>query len=279
MYKIGNVVIRVEQVNGDHFFDRLQKFSCDNKQIDIEYKIFYLDELPGINKDMCVYFSDQLVVEKKEHGYRFFHVWNNDVYAVVDEDINQYRVYLNKDCLNNSLNAKFIPSLFHLEKPLLNVNSLVLHSASIEANQKAILFTAPSGGGKSTQADLWKEHKNSIILNGDKNIVGKENNKWNVYGIPFSGSSEYCENKTIEIGAIVILGKSPVNQITRLDLSGFQKVFSQITVNPWDKSYSEKAMDLTMELCCCVPIYYYSCTKDESAVEFLWEQLEKDGVF
>lgn len=278
MYKIGNININVEQINGCHNFERLKSFYCNDENHNVQYQIIYQDQLPLKETDDYVYLSDQLIVEKTKYGYRYFHVWQGNVYAVIEEYQEYYKIYLQKQCLEDEDSSNFIPSLFHLERPLLEADNIVLHSSSIEILDKAILFTAPSGGGKSTQADLWKKYNNSTILNGDKNIVGRVNGEWNVYGIPFSGSSIYCENKTKKLGAIIILEKSLENKITKLDLRGFQKVFSQITINPWNKYFCEKTMDLVMDLCCKVPVYLYACTKDETAMKFLYSQLKKDGV-
>ena len=155
---------------------------------------------------------------------------------------------------------------------------MVLHSSYVAIEGEALLFTAPSGGGKSTQAELWKKYKDAEIINGDKSIVGKENGKWNAYGIPFSGSSEYCVNRTCPLKAIVILDKGTENYPMQVGMKGFQKVFSQITVNPWDKEFCNKAMDLVMEVCNEVPIYYYSCTKTQEAVDVLYQEFVEKGI-
>lgn len=172
----------------------------------------------------------------------------------------------------------FIPSLLCLERVLIEKETFVFHSSNINFKNQSILFTGNSGGGKSTQADLWAKYKDAEILNGDRNILGKEENQWFTYGTPFSGSSPYCVNKKNPLDAIIILEKGPINQIRRLDIQGFNQIFSQVTVNPWDKEFCNKIMDLIIQLCNEIPIYVYSCTKDESAVNYLYETLVKDGV-
>ena len=174
--------------------------------------------------------------------------------------------------------SHFIPSLFHLEKPLLKSNCFILHSSYIEIDNTAILFTAPSGGGKSTQAELWKKYKRAIIINGDKSIIGKEDDLWKAFGIPFSGSSNYCLNKTNKLGAIIILENGCKNSIRRLDLLGFKNVFSQTTVNTWNKEFCNKLIDLVIECCKNVPVYFFYCTKDKDAVDFLDYTLKKENV-
>ena len=56
----------------------------------------------------------------------------------------------------------------------------------IAFQNKAILFSAPSGTGKSTQADLWQKYVRGVeIINGDRAIIGIEDNGVKAYGLPF----------------------------------------------------------------------------------------------
>ena len=47
-------------------------------------------------------------------------------------------------------------SLLALERRLVKKNSMILHCAYVEYQGEAILFSAPSETGKTTQANLWK---------------------------------------------------------------------------------------------------------------------------
>lgn len=277
MYKIGKTKIYIHQINGFKKIPRLNKFKEGNLVADYKYNIIYQETLPMPQVDKCIYQQEQLIVEKNNTKFRYFHVWENCIYAVVDEIENDYKIYLKKEILDENIHPYFIPSLFHLENLLLKNESFVLHSSCVEINGQTILFTAPSGGGKSTQADLWMKYKDAKIINGDKNIVGKENNQWYSYGIPFSGSSEYCLNETHPIKAIIILEKGLDNDLIRVNNLGFSKIFSQVTVNPWDKDFCSKLMNLVIDACSEIPIYIYSCTKEKDAVDVLYNELFNGG--
>ena len=58
--------------------------------------------------------------------------------------------------------------LLGLETLLLKYDGLLLHSSFIRWRGEGILFSAPSGTGKSTQADLWVKYEDAEILNGDR---------------------------------------------------------------------------------------------------------------
>lgn len=234
MYKIGNTIIKINGINNTHISKKLELFTYYNDGYDFEYDVEYINEIENLLLDSYVKYKtiSMMVVNKLGYDYICFQ-YDNYIYGVLKIVSEKKNVlYIHQSILNNDMLPNMIPGMLCLERVLIHKDSFVLHSSCIEYNKQTILFTAPSGGGKSTQADLWKKHKDVQIINGDKNIIGLSNSKWYSYGIPFSGSSEYCINKTYPIKAIVILDKGKVNDLHRVDLEGFSRLFSQVTVNP-----------------------------------------------
>ena len=70
---------------------------------------------------------------------------------------------------------------------LLCCDGIVIHSSAIELDGNGILFSAPSGTGKSTQANLWREHKGAVVLNGDRPALRTLDGSVYVYGTLWSG--------------------------------------------------------------------------------------------
>lgn len=56
---------------------------------------------------------------------------------------------------------------------LLTKGVLHLHSSFVLHQGKALLFTGPSGIGKTTQAELWRDYQGSMIVNGDACLMRK----------------------------------------------------------------------------------------------------------
>lgn len=155
---------------------------------------------------------------------------------------------------------------------------VILHSSFISWQGGGILFTAPSGTGKSTQADLWKRHEEGVtIINGDRSILGfKEGRAW-VYGLPFCGTSGIAENMDCPLRAVVVLRQGRENQIRRLgQREAFSLLLSECTVNTWDTEGTENIMDLLIRIVRTVPVYYFACLPDFSAVEMLKAALADD---
>lgn len=277
MYKIANRIIDVCGLKDTEDLSRLELFKCMIGIPEVTYQIHYVSDFSDYYSDELIYNGGQIRVAIVNGNFHYFHLWNEEIYAVVIEKKVSYDIYLDEVAFELRYHPYLIPSLFSLERLLIKDKAFVLHSSYISYDNRGIVFTAPSGGGKSTQAELWKKYRDATIVNGDKSIIDLNNNGY-VHGLPFSGSSDYCINKSCPLGAIVILEKGPVNQLQRLGLEAFNTVFSQVTVNPWDSEFCEQIMDLILETCCMIPVYRYSCTKDESAVDYLYEHFKKDGV-
>lgn len=153
------------------------------------------------------------------------------------------------------------------ENPLLYYQAFLLHSSFISWQNNGILFTAPSGTGKSTQADLWKKYEDADIYNGDRTIIRKIEGKYYGFGSPYAGSSGIYRNESAPIKAIVVIEQGPDNVIRRLrGREAFLPLFRETLMNTWNKEYMEKMTDLLMDAAYQIPVYHLSCRPDQDAV-------------
>lgn len=108
----------------------------------------------------------------------------------------------------------------------------ILHSSFIDVGGEAVLFTAPSGTGKSTQAELWREHRGAVVVNGDRSVLRIVDSVPCASGLPYSGSSGICLNRTLPLRAIVYIEQAMENSVTRLHgFAAFRKVWEGVCVN------------------------------------------------
>ncbi len=146
----------------------------------------------------------------------------------------------------------------------------ILHSSFIDVGGEAVLFTAPSGTGKSTQAELWRENRGAVVINGDKSVLRIVDSVPCASGLPYSGSSGICLNRTLPLKAIVYLEQAKENTVVRLrGFAAFRKVWEGICVNTWDAGQVSRASELVQSIVTSVPVYLQKCTPDLRAVEEL----------
>lgn len=157
-----------------------------------------------------------------------------------------------------------------VEDFLLDNQAFILHSSFIKWKNKGILFTAASGTGKSTQADLWKKYEGADIYNGDRTVLRKMENSFVGFGSPYAGSSKIYRNESVPIKAIVVLSQAPENRISRLvGKQAFLPLYRETLMNTWNAEYMENMTELLMNVVSEIPIYHLACRPDQGAVELV----------
>ena len=172
-------------------------------------------------------------------------------------------------------------SFFHLgfEGLLIRHDRVCFHASCIRTDLGGILFSGPSGIGKSTQAKLWCDHRGGSLLNGDRPILQRTENGFLAWGSPYAGSSQCHVNDSVPVSALVFLEQAGENRIRRLKQSeAFRRIYAGLTMYSWDRFFVERAVDLAMELAAAVPCYELACLPDGSSVECLERQLKEDGL-
>lgn len=170
-------------------------------------------------------------------------------------------------------------SFFHLglEAMLIHKNRLCLHAACVQTQLGGILFSGPSGIGKSTQAELWCNFRGAKQINGDRPILSRHEDGWLAWGSPYAGSSRCHINESCPVTAIIMLRQARECSLRRLSLpEAFRAVWSGLTVYSWDKTFVDAASSLALELIASVPVLEFACTPDMQAVTFLEQGLRKE---
>ena len=176
------------------------------------------------------------------------------------------------------IGVKTVLNSLGAEHLVAEAGGFVFHCAYIVWNGAAILFTAPSGTGKSTQAELWKKYRDAEIINGDRAAVCAKDGLMIAEGIPFSGSSSYCANRSLPLAAIVYLSQAPHTTIRKLGgMEAFFKIWERGSVNSWVKEDVEHVVNVVQKAVEEIPVYHLACTPDESAVAVLEDALRKQG--
>ena len=164
------------------------------------------------------------------------------------------------------------------EMLLLRERRLLLHAACVDTPVGGLLFSGPSGIGKSTQAGLWQRYAGAKLINGDRPILQKAEDGWRAWGSPYAGSSRWFVNKSCRVRAIVMLRQAPRCSLRRLSRAeAFRRVFAGITVTTWDRSCVSLSCELAEALISEIPVYELSCTPDRAAVELLRAELESEA--
>lgn len=239
----------------------------------IEQSIFLENEPVYQNERMTVYRIGSV-------EYRQFPWWNDEANypMTLKHDINQpdeYEFLLTAPQMEMFKNKLHFGTYLALERVMLDYDCFQLHASVIRVNGHGILFSAPSGTGKSTQADLWEKYENAEIINGDRGMIRKqEDGTFQVYGSPFAGSSQIMTTMSAPVKAVVVLSQAPHNKVCRLGvLKAFTKIYRVTTINAWDPEFVMKMTELLNQFVKRIPVYHLECRPDQDAVEVLKKEI------
>lgn len=187
-------------------------------------------------------------------------------------------IYLHPDMAKaRPMSADRLFSIIGLHSMLLKQGASVLHASFVEHQGRAILFTAPSQTGKSTQAALWKQYAGAEIINGDRVLVRQHNGVWYAFGYPCCGSSHICVNKAFPIQEAVVLEQGSSNVVSELSAAEkMQALVAATEVYIWDEQEINQAFHIAEALISNVPVCRLSCRPDADAVYTLQKYLQKD---
>lgn len=96
---------------------------------------------------------------------------------------------------------------------------ILLHASSIVAEEKAYLFCAPSGGGKSSHAEQWLNFlgKKASLFEDDRVVIGLKEDNLYVWGTPWSKVRMHEKNICYPVQGIALLHKSLQNHIQKYE--------------------------------------------------------------
>ena len=161
-----------------------------------------------------------------------------------------------------------------LERPLLHYGRLILHASAVLYHEKAILFTAPSGGGKSTQAEIWEHSLHAKVINGDKVILYDNGTNLIAYGSPIAGSSGIYRNICAPVAAIVQLEKGSENTITPMTMrERYLLLYGEAVKSDWDADFNRSLLRLASSYPQRTEYVRLRCLPDSSAAECLLHYL------
>lgn len=153
-------------------------------------------------------------------------------------------------------------------------NMTALHSSSILYCDRAWLFSAPSGTGKSTHASLWHSFFNIPILNGDLNLLAFQDGKPVVHGIPWCGTSGIFTAGTHPLGGIILLKQAKEDFVEELSSDKKQLFLLQRLISPsWNQDMQERNLKFVENLAEHILICRLHCTKNPSAVETIVKKM------
>lgn len=238
-----------------------------------------VDQLPSVPEDGCWLQDRYYTLLDGANAVFIRNSYDEAPYAVVAESPEGFFCHYIRECERYFLDSSGILNLLGLENLLLRHGGLLLHASVIQWQGRGILFSAPCGTGKSTQASLWEKYLGSDTLNGDRAGIRCVDGLWRAYGMPFAGTSGIFRNESAPISAIVVLAQGPENVIRSLSpMEAVRKLLPECSCRRWDQSFMDRLLSLLLLLVQQVPIYLLECRPDRDAVLLLRDTIIKEEM-
>jgi hypothetical protein len=175
-----------------------------------------------------------------------------------------------------------------LSEKLLSFDTILFHGSSINViNQKfnsssGIIFTAPSGTGKSTHAEKWvrlfcDSQLKTEYINDDKPFI-KVSDSPKIFGSPWMGKHHRGKNTSAPLKAICIITRSETNYISPVSQGeAFSEILKQ-TYIPRDSSLLSKTISLVNILSKRIRVFRIFCNTSDDAAHVALKSLMEHGI-
>lgn len=173
--------------------------------------------------------------------------------------------------------AAFIILLDAFREIIAHSGGMILHSSAISYKNQGILFSAPSGTGKSTHTKLWQKlyPDDVILVNDDSPAIFVKNNVQYMYGLPWSGKGEN-RNIAVPLKSVVFLERSEQNVIGLTDIDSAVFFLLEQTFKPVFLDNIDKILQQIDRLFKSVDIYTIGVNMDDDAAHMVRKTVFKD---
>ena len=200
------------------------------------------------------------------------------------EDIEKERetyIKLFGDCTlwDSSLETIALHAL--LSNRLIDFGSFLMHGAAVGYDNRAFIFSAESGTGKTTHALRWlKNLPMARIINGDKPIIATNTDGEPplACGSPWGGKENYYTNIMVPLKSIVMMERAEENHIERISFAEAFPLLLQQVYLPEDEDKVRKTLRLMQRLHPAVSFWRFQCNNfkddcfDVAYNALVWEQ-------
>ncbi len=159
---------------------------------------------------------------------------------------------------------------------LVEHGGILLHSSAISVDGEAYLFSAESGIGKSTHAELWQRmlgKERTFIINDDKPAIILREGKFYACGTPWSGKYDISENVSVPLRAIAFLHRSDTNEVRRLAPKDALVPLMEQTLRPREPDKIVKLLSFADALLKTVPVFSAGVNMDDEAARVCYNAM------
>ncbi|MGM9553361.1 MAG: hypothetical protein ACI3V2_03580 [Faecousia sp.] len=154
-------------------------------------------------------------------------------------------------------------------------DGMMLHASCVVVDDRAYLFSAPCGTGKSTHVRLWLKlfGDRAYILNDDKPALRIIDGTVYAYGTPWSGKDDCSRNARAELGGIAVVKRAAENSVRKLQPHEAVFALMDQTARSVSPEVMQKCMGTIERIVETGKIYELFCNMDITAAKLSYETM------
>ena len=172
----------------------------------------------------------------------------------------------------------YMEAAYQFYRELVKYDGLYLHASAVALDNRAYLFSAPCGTGKSTHTRLWQSifGAGAEVFNDDKPAMRRLDGTWYAYGTPWCGKDDININRKVPLGGICFLKQAQENRIRRLtQQEAVQKILSQTIFRFQDAAMLDKMLCSLDKLVREIPVYELENRPEPAAAHLSYETMRR----
>lgn len=266
-------------------------FYKGSKKPDIIIDIDIVDKLPEIGRTEILFITTHF--QDGSENWRLLKKGDSYIYKcplkdktqlmLVNKNFNRVKAYLlPKKHKGKAWNSTDIIYDF-LQVLLINYfakrrDGIFVHSIGVkDLDGGGLLFAGKSGAGKSTTARLWHKHSKAMVLNDDRIIVRKRNNKYVMYGCPWHGEfSDYLASRieSAPLEKFLFIYHAKKNTAWRIrPKEAFCQLYPALFPPFWDKNCLENTVSFSQAMVQCVSCYALGFVNNKKVIDFVRKEI------
>ncbi|MDO4269924.1 MAG: hypothetical protein Q4C72_03270 [Eubacteriales bacterium] len=147
---------------------------------------------------------------------------------------------------------------------LVHFNGFQLHASAVVAEERAWLFSGPSGIGKSTLTKRWTRLFGAVYLNDDKPALRRTEDQWRAWGTPWSGKHDLSAPASAPVGGVVFLRQGGQPRMERLPPYDALPLMMSQTPHALTADGMSRLLELMDGFLREVPVWRLICRNDDA---------------
>lgn len=275
-YNIGNVNVKMS-VKSKDLKERLGEYRFETKEKDATLKVKYKKSLHLPKGELVAEHKEKRIMQEKDIFYLCVFAKDSDTLETVIRYDKLYKnvvIYLSKVLTPSMLLQKeYVYTGLMFQKIASQKDKFIIHGSALSHHGCGLIFSGPSGIGKSTQGAMWKEYMEDVfILNDDKPLISFEE-KIFVYGTPWSGKTNTQKNMRAPLKAILFLDQGITESLEEVQTTEKIVLLLKNMFRSTEAEELDRLLDQLPRIIKEVKIFDFKATMKKESVDIIHEAL------